>query len=125
MRKTQGCGWLAKRGDVLEKHLQARLRVPFQNISGIRATNQPWVFRGNKLVPLHPCSSVKSVVSILSLIRCADFPAFLRSVRDDLNLEMKMQGWAWLANHGGVVQKHMISFRVFSCDWWFKSLPRL
>ena len=67
MRKTQGCGWLANRGDVLEKHLQARLRVPFQNISGIRATNQPWVFRGNKLVPLHPCSSVKSVVSILSL----------------------------------------------------------
>ena len=67
MRKTQGCGWLAKRGDVLEKHLQARLRVPFQNISGIRATNQPWGFRGNKLVPLHPCSSVKSVVSILSL----------------------------------------------------------
>jgi hypothetical protein len=41
--------------------------VNLQNIAGIRATNQPWVFRGNKLVPLHPCSSVKSVVSILSL----------------------------------------------------------
>jgi hypothetical protein len=65
------------------------------------------------------------VVSILSLIRCADFPAFLRSVRDNLNLEMKMQGWAWLANHGGVVQNHLISFRVSSCDWWFKSLPQL
>ena len=42
---------------VKEMHLQARWRVPFQNSSGIRATNQPWVFRGNKLVPLHPCSS--------------------------------------------------------------------
>jgi hypothetical protein len=36
---------------VKEMHLQARWRVPFQNSSGIRATNQPWVFRGNKLVP--------------------------------------------------------------------------
>jgi len=41
LSKTQGCSWLAKRGDVLGKHLQARLRVSFQNISGIRATNQP------------------------------------------------------------------------------------
>jgi hypothetical protein len=54
-RKKHGCDWLAKRGDVLEKHPKACLRVSFQNISGIRATNQPCVFRGNKLVPLHPC----------------------------------------------------------------------
>jgi hypothetical protein len=28
-------------------------------------------------------------------------------------------------HRGGVVQNHLISFRVSSCDWWFKSLLRL
>lgn len=42
--KAQGCGWLAKRGDVLEKHPKARLRVGLQNSSGIRVANQPRVF---------------------------------------------------------------------------------
>ena len=36
-KKTRGCDWLAKRGDVLGKHPKARLRVIFQNISCIRA----------------------------------------------------------------------------------------
>ena len=53
-RMAQGCDWLANRGDVLGKHLQARLRVSLQNSSGIRATNHPWVFRGIKLVRPHP-----------------------------------------------------------------------
>jgi hypothetical protein len=53
--KAIGCDWLAKRGDVLEKHLQARLRVSFQNSSGIRATNQPWAFLARKPVRPYPC----------------------------------------------------------------------
>jgi hypothetical protein len=44
--KIQGCDWLARRGDVLRKHPQACLRVSFENGSGIRVANQPWVFRG-------------------------------------------------------------------------------
>jgi hypothetical protein len=39
--KAIGCDWLAKRGGVLGKYLQARLRVSFHNSFGIRATNQP------------------------------------------------------------------------------------
>ena len=53
--KAQGCGWLAKRGDVLEKHPKARLRVSLQNSSGIRATNQPWVFgTTNQFIRVNP-----------------------------------------------------------------------
>jgi len=48
-KETQGCDRLAERGDVLQKHPQAGLRVSFQNNSGIRATNQLWVFGGIKL----------------------------------------------------------------------------
>ena len=56
--KAQGCDWLAKRGDVLGKHLQARLRGSFQNSSGIRATNQPWVFGATNrflFIRVNPC----------------------------------------------------------------------
>ena len=44
--KMQYCDWLAKRGDVLQKHPQACLRVSFENESSIRVANQLWVFRG-------------------------------------------------------------------------------
>jgi hypothetical protein len=54
-KKAIGCDWLAKRGDVLKKHLQARLRVSFQNSSGIRATNQPCAFLARKPVRPYPC----------------------------------------------------------------------
>jgi hypothetical protein len=47
-RKTQGCDWLAKRGDVLGKHPKAGLRVSFQKSSGIRATNWHCVFLGQQ-----------------------------------------------------------------------------
>lgn len=56
-RSTPEDTWLpltCQAGGCLEKHPKARLRVIFQNSSGIRATNQPWVFRGNKPVSLHP-----------------------------------------------------------------------
>lgn len=55
MRKKKGCDWLANWGGFWGEHPQTRLRVCLQNGSGIRATNQLWVFRGNKLVLPHPC----------------------------------------------------------------------
>lgn len=40
-KKTQGCVWLAKRGDVLRKQPKARLRGDLQKSCTVRAANNP------------------------------------------------------------------------------------
>ena len=56
-RMAQGCDWLANRGDVLGKHLQAGLRVSLQNSFGIRATESTLGFSGHQT-----CSSLSVLI---------------------------------------------------------------